>query len=171
MERIVIKNVLNPKSKTTKPILSESLKKVQDIIRAAKEGKFTEEGEHIVILGEKLSPEEAVLTYRGKEGQLVASERGVVLSLDTTVTEELEREGLARDVIRAIQSFRKEKGLKVSDRVTLEGGKGLEEVLKHHQPLIEKETNGNFGKLQERLLHIKVELSDGKVNVSTKMAA
>ncbi len=140
--------------------------KVQEIIRAAKEGKFTEKNGAIVILGEKLSPEEALITYSGKEGHTVASEHGIVVCLETALSEELKAEGLARDIIRSIQAFRKEKGLKIADRVTLEAGKELAKVLKSHQPLIERETNGAFGKKQEKILHAKIELSEGKVTVS-----
>ena len=39
--------------------------------------------------------------------------------LDTVVTDELRREGVARDLIRAIQEARKEKGLTVGDKVML----------------------------------------------------
>ena len=39
--------------------------------------------------------------------------------LDTTVTPELAAEGLARDVIRAVQQARRDAGLDVSDRISL----------------------------------------------------
>ncbi len=140
--------------------------KVQDIIRAAKEGKFTEANSGVVILGETLSSEEALITYSGKEGHTVASERGIVVCLETALSEQLKVEGLARDIIRSIQAFRKEKGLKVADSITLEAEKELQGVLKEHQSLIERETNGNFRKAQEKMLHLKVELSGGKIIVS-----
>ena len=137
--------------------------KVQDIIRAAKEGTFTEENGAIVILGEKLSPEEALMTYRGKEGHTVASERGIVVCLETALSEELKAEGLARDVIRSIQAFRKEKGLKVADRITLEAGSEFQRVLKEHQSLIERETNGTFGKKKDKQLHVSMRLEEGEI--------
>jgi isoleucyl-tRNA synthetase len=41
------------------------------------------------------------------------------VELDTTITEDLKLEGIARDIIRQIQSFRKESGLDVDDRILL----------------------------------------------------
>ena len=60
-------------------------------------------------------------------GPFGASERGIALLadggfvlLDTATTAELEAEGLARDVIRAVQDTRKAAGFDVSDRIRLE---------------------------------------------------
>ena len=119
--------------------------KVQDIIKAAKAGNFTENKDGtITVLGETLSAEEAPVVYRGKEGHAVASEKGVVVSLDTEISDELALEGLARDIVRSVQALRKEKGLQVSDKITLEAGEGVDAVLKEHQKLVEQETNGEF---------------------------
>jgi isoleucyl-tRNA synthetase len=140
--------------------------KVQEIIRAAKEGNFSEKNGSLIILGETLSPEEAHLSYRGKEGHTVASEGGIVVSLDITVTEDLDLEGAARDIVRAVQAFRKEQGLKVSDRVTLEITSELTPILKKFQQLIEGETNGKFEARKKEGLHIHIRVEDEKIAVS-----
>ena len=44
---------------------------------------------------------------------------GLVVSIDTEVTAELEAEGLARDVIRQVQQARKDHDLNVIDRIAL----------------------------------------------------
>jgi isoleucyl-tRNA synthetase len=46
--------------------------------------------------------------------------RGGFVILDTTVTPELAAEGLARDVVRAVQQARRDAGLEVSDRISLQ---------------------------------------------------
>ncbi len=46
-------------------------------------------------------------------------ENGAELVLDKTLTEELKREGYARDIIRAVQAARKHAGLQVDDRIKL----------------------------------------------------
>jgi isoleucyl-tRNA synthetase len=62
--------------------------------------------------------------------------------LDTTVNAELEAEGLARDVIRAVQQARREAQLDVSDRIDLVIGAEVEviEVLEPHRGFIAEET-------------------------------
>jgi isoleucyl-tRNA synthetase len=49
----------------------------------------------------------------------VAPDAGETVAIDTTVTPELRREGLAREVIRLIQEARKSDGLDVTDRIAL----------------------------------------------------
>jgi isoleucyl-tRNA synthetase len=49
----------------------------------------------------------------------VAEAGGWVVALDTTLSEELEREGRARDLIRRVQQARKDAGLAVTDRIRL----------------------------------------------------
>ncbi|NIQ27868.1 MAG: hypothetical protein GTN88_15750, partial [Gammaproteobacteria bacterium] len=44
---------------------------------------------------------------------------GFLAALDTTLTDELVREGLAREIVRSVQDARKQAGLEVSDRITL----------------------------------------------------
>ena len=46
-------------------------------------------------------------------------EAGYLVAFDTTLTRELELEGLARDLVRGIQDGRKKAGFEVSDRITL----------------------------------------------------
>ena len=54
----------------------------------------------------------------GSAAAALPGDAGVVV-LDTTLTPELEAEGLARDLIRAIQQARREADLHVSDRISL----------------------------------------------------
>jgi isoleucyl-tRNA synthetase len=62
--------------------------------------------------------------------------------LDTTVTPELAAEGLARDVIRAVQQARRDAGLDVSDRIslTVSGDDDVWAATVAHQELIMLET-------------------------------
>jgi isoleucyl-tRNA synthetase len=71
--------------------------------------------------GEKihLSPEEVELSQETETGWGVASDGGVTVALDLAVTPELRREGLARDLVRAVQEARKAAGFEVSDRIEL----------------------------------------------------
>lgn len=141
--------------------------KIQELIKAAKDGDFTEnKNGTITVLGEKLSGDEARVVYRGKEDQAVASERGIVMRLDTNISEALTLEGLARDIVRAVQTVRKEKGLQIADRITLQAGEGVALVLDHFRTFIEEETNASFEPLQGAKLSVKVGISDGKAVIT-----
>ncbi len=71
----------------------------------------------VTIAGESLA-ETDFLIDRGPKGErLVASEDGITVLLDLQLTDELRREGLARELINRIQNMRKDSGLNVSDRI------------------------------------------------------
>ena len=54
------------------------------------------------------------------EGWLVATDNGVTVALDTTLTEELIQEGIAREFVSRIQNLRKDSGFEVTDRITID---------------------------------------------------
>jgi isoleucyl-tRNA synthetase len=99
-------------------------KAVQQIIHAAKEGNWSEVNGVVTAGGVALEPGEYELTLEASEGQnnsraLSLLPGGGFVLLDTVTTPELEAEGLARDVIRAVQDTRKAAGFDVSDRIVL----------------------------------------------------
>ncbi len=73
---------------------------------------LTVEGQEIELL-----PEEVEVRINAKPGWTAANDRGVVVVLSTEITPELLREGLARDLVRAIQDRRKELGCEFTDRI------------------------------------------------------
>lgn len=52
-------------------------------------------------------------------GWTVANEGALTVALDVEVTEELRREGVAREIIKKIQAMRKERGLEITDRISV----------------------------------------------------
>jgi isoleucyl-tRNA synthetase len=60
-----------------------------------------------------------IITETPREGWTVASGPGLTVALDLTLTPELERAGLVREVVRLVQEARKNSGLDVSDRIEL----------------------------------------------------
>ena len=86
----------------------------QDINRLEKEGKFT-----IVIDGQEsiLAVEDFEITSEDIPGWLVASEGKLTVALDINVTDELRREGIAREFIHPIQNIRKDSGFEVTDKI------------------------------------------------------
>ncbi|GAA0323846.1 isoleucine--tRNA ligase [Actinoallomurus spadix] len=66
-----------------------------------------------------LTPDDVIVTERPRSGWAVESAAGETVALDLTVTPELRRAGLAREVIRLVQDARKNSGLDISDRIDL----------------------------------------------------
>ncbi len=118
-------------------------KKVQEVIKAGKEGKFEEKDGAIIILGETLKPEEAKIIHQSKEGQTVAANRGIVVTLDTTMTDTLKSEATARELIHAIQVLRKDAGLEFTDTIKLTI-QGAAAVLEKHGAMIAEETRAEL---------------------------
>ncbi len=53
-------------------------------------------------------------------GWLVANEGTLTVALEVTITEELRKEGIARELINRIQNLRKSSGLEITDKITIE---------------------------------------------------
>jgi isoleucyl-tRNA synthetase len=66
-----------------------------------------------------LSPADVELVHEPRQGWGVASDGSTTVALDLELDEELRREGLVREIIRAVQDLRKSAGLDVADRIAL----------------------------------------------------
>ncbi len=71
--------------------------------------------------GEKITLEldDVEITSEDIPGWLVASEDGLTVALDITITDDLRKEGLARDIVNRVQNLRKDQGLDVQDKIKL----------------------------------------------------
>ena len=87
-------------------------------------------------------PEDVLVETTSAEGYACAEEGGWLVGLDTTLTEALEREGLARELVRTVQEARKQAGLEVSDRITLriDGSAEVAAALDAHRDYVMEET-------------------------------
>jgi isoleucyl-tRNA synthetase len=79
---------------------------------------------------------------RPPEGYQLERSGAHAVALDLELDDELRREGLAREVVHAIQSARKGAGLDVEDRIklTLAGDEELLEAVREHEPYVTAET-------------------------------
>ena len=72
---------------------------------------------------------DVVVTETPREGWAVAADAGESIALDLTITDDLRRAGLAREIVRAIQEARKNSGLDVADRISVYWSSADEDVL------------------------------------------
>src|SRR5690554_4284703 len=96
-------------------------KAVQQVIKAAREGFWEQTGETVTVDGIELLPAEfdLELTAADDSSAITFLPGGGFVLLDTETTPELEAEGLARDLVRAVQETRRAAGFQVSDRIRL----------------------------------------------------
>lgn len=118
--------------------------RTQSVIVAVKKGEWTQTDDVIHVAGEELQPGEyslRLVTNADSPSAPLPAGAGVVL-LDIEVTPELEAEGLARDVVRAVQQARREANLNISDRIMLTLGvdDALRGQIAPHEALIAGET-------------------------------
>lgn len=76
----------------------------------------------IDVAGEKitLTLEDVEITSQDIPGWLVASENGLTVALDINLTEDLRKEGIARDIVNRLQNLRKDQGLEVQDKIKVQ---------------------------------------------------
>ncbi len=73
----------------------------------------------VLLEGETLGEGDILIVRQTAEDQAAEAAAGVTVVLDTTLSDDLRREGLAREIINRVQNVRKAKGLDVSDRIEL----------------------------------------------------
>ncbi len=126
-------------------------REVQDIAKAL--GALTDErlaevaraagaGESVEIAGKVLEAGELLVNGREREGFASAEENGAVVIVSTELTPELEREGLAREIVHRIQNLRKDAGFEIADRIRTyyDGDDGLREAMQQHDEYVRNET-------------------------------
>jgi isoleucyl-tRNA synthetase len=90
----------------------------------------------------ELEPEDVTLVLQPLDGYQVEAESGRAVALSLELDDELRREGLAREVVHAVQGARREAGLDVTDRIELQlgGDPELLEAARAHERYVAGET-------------------------------
>ncbi|MCG8305938.1 MAG: isoleucine--tRNA ligase [Cytophagales bacterium] len=91
-------------------------------------------------------------------GWSVATEGGITVALDITITDELQQEGIARDLVNRIQNLRKDLGLEVQDKIKVlvdDGNEIVTQSIKSNWDYICTETQALTLDVQESLQNYK----------------
>lgn len=119
--------------------------------------------------GYEFAMEDVVIGSEDIPGWSVATDNEVTVALDITITEELKREGIARDFVNRIQNLRKEMGLEVLDKIGIEVEKDGELVtaaLTEFHEYISSETQALSLELKEKVNEsTEVDMDDFKLRV------
>jgi isoleucyl-tRNA synthetase len=99
------------------PRLGKELRSIQQALQAG-ELEELEDG-RFRVAGHELGPDEVLVERGGRHGSAIASADGVTVELDTALDDELLLEGRVYDLIRQVNTMRKEEGLELTDRIVL----------------------------------------------------
>lgn len=121
---ILVKQI-KPNFKTLGPKFGKDMRSVSSAIQGFSQEeiiKIEKEGNLFVEIDGKsinLASSDVEISSKDIEGWLVANADGLTVALDVTITEELRKEGVARELINRIQNLRKDSGLEVTDKIKL----------------------------------------------------
>ncbi|MGN0006738.1 MAG: isoleucine--tRNA ligase [Alistipes sp.] len=122
----VITKRIKPNFKTLGPRYGKYMKQIAALTATFSQERISEiEAAEQCVLdidGEKITvtPADFEITSEDMPGWLVTSEGKLTVALDITVTPELRREGVARELINRIQNIRKDSGFEVTDKIEVE---------------------------------------------------
>jgi isoleucyl-tRNA synthetase len=129
-----------------KPLLPKIGKKlgpaIPAVMAAARDGRFEIRADGSVALGGVLlAPDEVEILAAPRPGTAVAHDEGLVVVIDTELSDELRAEGDARELQRAVQDLRRDARLELDDRIDLVVAfDGDAEAIRPHLPAVALET-------------------------------
>jgi isoleucyl-tRNA synthetase len=154
---ILVKNI-----KPNLPVLGKKLGPKMRFVVAALQGwgateinQIEREGHYsLSVEGEEIDLllEEVLISSQDIPGWSVASDQGVTVALDVTLTEELKQEGVARDLVNRIQNLRKDLGLEVQDKIRL--------LISDSNPLVNASIDLFGGYIQEETQAISLSVGN-----------
>jgi isoleucyl-tRNA synthetase len=155
---------LGPKMKAVSTALTQLDQ--HSISRFEQEGRFAIPLDGDVL---ELALQEVEITSEDIPGWSVASKGALTVALDTTVTPELEQEGIAREFVNRIQKIRKDSGFDVTDRidVLVEANNGVRTSLAKYNNYICAEILADSLQFQNNINGgIAIEVNDNPLKVT-----
>jgi isoleucyl-tRNA synthetase len=120
-----------------------------------------------------LTTEDVEITSEDIPGWSVAREGSITVALDITISDELKKEGLARDLVNRIQNLRKDMGLEVQDKIYIQvekDGSMMNEAILTHKDYICTETQALSLDVVEKLAEDAslLDLDDQQLRIKIK---
>jgi isoleucyl-tRNA synthetase len=152
--------VLKPNFKAAGPVFGKDVKAVGAALASSDAGAIASAlgaGSTVTleVAGKKAEIGEDLVDVRveAKEGYAVAMEGGVFVIVDTTVTDELAKEGLAREFVSKVQQMRKQADFEMMDRIKIfyDGGDEISAMMDEYRDYVASET------LADEIVKMKVD--------------
>ncbi|MDT0675249.1 isoleucine--tRNA ligase [Autumnicola musiva] len=120
----------------------------EDIVQIEQQGSIEVEVNEKMIT---LAADEVEITSQDIEGWLVASSGNITVALDVSISPELKKEGVARELVNRIQNIRKDSGFEVTDTI---------EVTLQKDGMVEDAVNENINYIKNETLTASLEFAD-----------
>ncbi len=142
--------VLGPKFGKDMKMIAQQVSALgqEDIQKIEQEGEISLHIENKII---KLQLQDVEITSQDIEGWLVASQGPLTVALDVTISEDLKKEGIARELVNRIQNIRKESGYEVTDKIDIK-------ILK--DGLVENAVESNLTYIKDETLTAELVFED-----------
>ncbi|MFA7226827.1 MAG: class I tRNA ligase family protein, partial [Dysgonamonadaceae bacterium] len=103
-------------------------------------------------------------------GWLVGTSDKITVGLDISITDELRKEGIARELVNRIQNLRKAKDFEITDRISLEisANPMVDEAIRENAEYIKSQVLANNIQLTSKNLEDKIEIDDQTLTITIK---
>ena len=142
----------------------------EGISQLEKTGQYTLEVEGNSIVVEKCDVE---ILSEDIPGWLVANNGSLTVALDVTITDELKKEGIARELINRIQNIRKSSGFEITDKINIfvESNENINDAINDHKEYIASQVLAANINIEERVANAtELDFEEFKVNVNIEKA-
>ncbi|PIB27233.1 isoleucine--tRNA ligase [Maribacter sp. 4U21] len=162
---ILVKRI-KPNFKTLGPKYGKDMKQVAQLVSNFTQEdiqKIEQQGELTIQLENKnsiLQLQDVEISSQDIEGWLVANSGKITVALDITITDNLRKEGIARELVNRIQNLRKESGFEVTDKIAVK-------ILK--DGFVEQAVSSNMEYIKTETLTAELDLEE-KLEVGTEIA-
>jgi isoleucyl-tRNA synthetase len=115
-----------------------------------------------------LTSDDVEITSQDIPGWLVANANGITVALDITISDDLRKEGIARELVNRIQNIRKDSGFEVTDKIVVKMLKNpqIEEAVAVNSEYIKSETLTETLLFEDKIENgIEIEFDDIKTSI------
>ena len=147
----VLVKQIKPNFKALGPRFGKDMGLIAKEIQAFSQEQINEldkAGQITIVSSEKsitLTIEDVEISSQDIPGWLVANSNGITVALDITISDELRKEGIARELVNRIQNIRKDSGFEVTDKikVQIQNNEIIEQAVAANESYIKSETLTN----------------------------
>ena len=170
----VLVKQIKPNFKTLGPRFGKDMglisKEIQNLSQEQINQLDRENSLELILSGKSitLTSDDVEITSQDIPGWLVANANGITVALDITISEELRKEGIARELVNRIQNIRKDSGFEVTDKIVVKMEKNpqIEAAVVANSEYIKSETLTETLLFEDKIENgIEIEFDEIKTSI------